>query len=204
MSTVPIITLATKITIGRILLIPVFVWAALKYTATVSLDSPDENWRWIAIAIFSVAALGDVLDGYVARVMNQQTWLGGVLDPLADKLLLITAIVLLTFSSWPERMPIWFIGMVLLRDIIAIGWVFYQRAFATVNIQPHWWGKGATFFQMLACVWVMLQIRIVPSMVPIVLAAIFITGSGIYYFFLGSRQIAEHNDEIRRKQGEGN
>jgi len=86
---------ANAITIGRILLIPVFIAFAL---------SKIPYGPWLAIAVFSVAAITDGLDGYYARSRNQVTTLGKLLDPLADKLLITAALVSLVdlnkLSAW--------------------------------------------------------------------------------------------------------
>ena len=87
-------TTANKITIGRILLVPFFIVLVLYYIQT------DNEWyRLWAIISFALASLADGLDGYIARRYNQRSELGAILDPLADKLLLVSAIVLLTLCG---------------------------------------------------------------------------------------------------------
>ncbi|MCC6235284.1 MAG: CDP-alcohol phosphatidyltransferase family protein, partial [Verrucomicrobiales bacterium] len=84
-------TLANQVTIARILLIPVFVVEVLYYR-----HSGVEIHRWIALTLFLVASVSDGIDGWIARRFNQRTRLGAVLDPLADKLLLASALILLS------------------------------------------------------------------------------------------------------------
>ena len=85
-------TTANKITIGRILLIPVFVLLAIYYGESVRSGQPDDRLRWAAVIVFVVAAGSDALDGYIARRFQQRSRLGVILDPLADKALLVAAL----------------------------------------------------------------------------------------------------------------
>src|SRR5262245_57535579 len=97
-------TTANKVTIVRILLIPVFIVEVLYY-----FKSGDETNRVVALACFFTASVLDGVDGYIARHFNQRSELGAILDPLADKLLLVSGIVLLSFvnQSYLTVMPIW-------------------------------------------------------------------------------------------------
>src|SRR5437016_923013 len=88
-------TTANKITIVRILMIPAFVTMAIYYGQSIQRGTPAEWERFTAIAIFLIAALSDGLDGYVARHYNQRSSLGVVLDPIADKGLLLSGIITL-------------------------------------------------------------------------------------------------------------
>ena len=89
-------TTANKVTILRILLIPFFVVQVLYYV-----KNGNELHRLLAILSFAVAAICDGVDGYIARRYNQRSELGAILDPLADKLLLVSGIVLLSFDHGP-------------------------------------------------------------------------------------------------------
>ncbi len=138
-------TTATYITLVRILLIPVFVGFAVYYARSVRIHEPDENLRIAAIATFAIAALSDLLDGWVARRFNQQSRLGAILDPLADKLLLLAAVITLSFSEWPAPLPLWFVIVVLTREFLSIAGAFLvDHVAGKVNIKPHWTGKAAT------------------------------------------------------------
>ena len=107
-------TTANKITIARIMMIPVFVMMAIYYGRSVQRGEPLEWQRWTAIAIFIVAAASDGIDGYIARRFNQKSQLGMVLDPLADKGLLLSGIITLSISNWSDlgprygQFPTWF------------------------------------------------------------------------------------------------
>src|SRR5216117_2810809 len=107
-------TTANKITVVRILMIPAFVAMAIYYGQSIQRGAPLEWMRFTAIAIFLIAAVSDGLDGYVARRYKQRSALGAILDPIADKGLLLSAIITLSISNWsdidPEygRFPAWF------------------------------------------------------------------------------------------------
>jgi cardiolipin synthase len=138
-------TWATRITIFRIILIPIFIGLMVAYGNTVEAGHAVESWRYGAIAVFIVASLSDALDGYLARHWNQRSALGALLDPVADKLLLLA--VLVTFGLIPPRyFPLWFTVIILSRD-----------ALSHVDVKPHWTGKVSTFFTFLAIAAVLFQ-----------------------------------------------
>src|SRR5215470_19946041 len=97
-------TTANKVTIGRILLIPFFVVELLYYMKT-----GNELHRLLGILAFGLASIFDGVDGYIARRYNQRSELGAMLDPLADKLLLVSGIILFTFNNEPHfgSIPLW-------------------------------------------------------------------------------------------------
>lgn len=148
-------TLANKITIARILLVPVFAVALLNYLAR-----GGEQWRWAALTVFLLAAFGDGLDGFVARRFNQKTDMGAVLDPVADKLLLVLGLVILSLNTSPrlDRIPLWLAGTVLGRDVLLLllSVLVYYLA-GPVTVRPHLMGKAATVLQMACVIWVMLK-----------------------------------------------
>ncbi|HEY2573157.1 MAG TPA: CDP-alcohol phosphatidyltransferase family protein [Verrucomicrobiaceae bacterium] len=140
-------TTATYITLARILLIPVFVGFAIYYARSLREHQPDENLRLAAVITFAVAALSDLVDGWVARHFNQRSRLGAILDPLADKLLLVAAVITLAFSEWPVRLPLWFVIIVITRELLSIAGAFLiDHVAGKVSIHPHWTGKAATAF----------------------------------------------------------
>ena len=142
-------TTANRITLGRIALVPVFAVILLAY-----IRSGAELYRWLSIALLAIMAIGDVADGYIARRFGQQTEIGSLLDPLADKLLLTLALVILSLADRPhvDRIPLWLTATVLCRDamllliVVAVGVRIGQRA-----VHPRPVGKAATVLQ-LACV----------------------------------------------------
>ena len=113
-------TVANQITLVRILLIPVFVVFAVYYADSVR-DGATQDWlRWAAVAGFVIAAASDGLDGWIARRFNQRSALGVVLDPIADKGLLLTAIITLSLYPWPVSLPLWFPVLVIARDVVIL------------------------------------------------------------------------------------
>src|SRR5688500_12639432 len=113
-------TTANKITITRILMIPLFVMMAVYYGRSVARGEPLEWQRITAILIFIVAAASDGIDGYIARHFNQRSKLGEILDPIADKGLLLAGIITLSVSNWDFEFPIWFPVLVIARDLIVV------------------------------------------------------------------------------------
>src|SRR5689334_21786423 len=95
-------TTANKITVVRIVMIPAFVTMAIYFDESIKRGEPLEWQRFAAIAIFIHAALSDGLDGYVARRYNQRSKLGIILDPIADKGLLLSGIITLSLTNWSE------------------------------------------------------------------------------------------------------
>src|SRR5205085_3496647 len=189
-------TTANKITIVRILLIPVFVTLALYYGESVERGDPLEWQRFAAIVVFLLAAVSDGLDGYVARRYNQRSSLGVILDPIADKGLLLSGIITLSISNWSEidpnygRFPAWFPVLVITRDIvILVGAAVLQVLVGHVRVKPHMTGKIATVLQMVAIGWVMLQLRIIPLFYIVLAAGLFTLISGIIYMMDGVRQL---------------
>src|SRR6058998_1198818 len=127
--------LANWLTVLRILLIPVFV-SLLVY-----------RQRGPALVVFLAAALTDLLDGYVARQRGSQSRLGAFLDPLADKLLLVSSFVTLT---WLRVLPFWIAAVVISRDLILmVGALVIHMAGGRIYPRPTRAGKIATFFQVL-------------------------------------------------------
>jgi cardiolipin synthase len=189
-------TTANKITVIRILMIPVFVTLAIYYGESIQEGNPQDWMRFTAIAVFLLAALSDGLDGYVARRYNQRSSLGVILDPIADKGLLLSGVITLSISNWSQvdpnygKFPAWFPVLVITRDaVILIGSALLHVLNGKVRVRPSWTGKVATVLQMAAIAWVMLQMRI-PRLLYVVFAAGFFTLiSGVIYVRDGVRQL---------------
>jgi CDP-diacylglycerol--glycerol-3-phosphate 3-phosphatidyltransferase len=189
-------TTANKITIVRIAMIPLFVLMAIYYGESIQRGSPLEWQRYTAIVIFLVAAASDGLDGYVARHYKQRSALGAILDPIADKGLLLSGIITLSISNWSEtepdygKFPAWFPVLVITRDVvILVGAVVLQLLIGKVKVKPSWTGKVATVCQMCAIAWVMLQLRFLPLLFVVIVAGIFTFISGVIYVLDGVRQL---------------
>jgi cardiolipin synthase (CMP-forming) len=134
------LTIATKITLLRMLLIP-FVAMGILY-----------HRYGLALLIFLISGVSDLLDGLLARKLGQKTKLGALLDPMADKLLLSTSFLLLTLpaSKLHVAIPIWLALMVFGRDImIVVGAVAIALTTGFTKFDPTIYGKASTLVQIL-------------------------------------------------------
>ena len=181
-------TTANKITVFRILLVPFFIVEILYY-----FKSGHEMHRILGLAAFAVAAVLDGVDGYIARNYNQKSELGAILDPLADKLLLVSAIVLLSFGNEAlvKVIPLWMAATIISRDmIILIGMVVIQMLCSKVTVRPRVLGKVATVLQMITVIWTLLKWPNSWLHYWALGAAICTGGSGLLYVWDGMRQLS--------------
>jgi cardiolipin synthase len=181
------LNLPNFITIIRLLLVPCLVALLLRYRET-----GDEAFRWWAIGAFAVAAVSDALDGLLARLNSQKSVLGSFLDPMADKLLLNTAVIALSLQMGRlTRFPSWFPVLVISRDlIIVLGALMIHMIKGKVTPRPSVAGKFTTLFQMLTVIWVLL---LWPHyLVPLYLAAALTLVSGIEYICIGMKQLQKN------------
>lgn len=176
-------SLPNKISILRILLVPFFVASLLYYRPQ------QDGLRFVALAIFVLAVLTDMVDGNIARAKGSKTKLGTFLDPIADKLLLIAAFVFLSvIGPLPAgvRMPVWVPLIVISRDIILVlGAALIHMVTGNLRIQPTALGKIATVLQMATIISVLLQWQF--SYFIWTSAVLFTVLSGIEYIFKGSK-----------------
>jgi len=178
-------------------MIPLFVTLAIYYGESIQRNEPREWLRYAAIIVFLVAAVSDGLDGYVARRYKQRSALGAILDPIADKGLLLSGIITLSISNWSEsgpdygRFPAWFPVLVITRDaVIVIGAAILHFFIGNkMKVKPSWTGKVATVCQMCAIAWVMLQLRFLPLLFVVSVAGAFTFISGAIYILEGVRQL---------------
>ena len=146
--------LANKLTVFRMILVPVIV--------IVSLLNIEGTWLnigisfWIMNLIFTVASLTDKLDGYIARSRNQVTTFGKFLDPLADKILVLTTMIILV-----ERglIPAWIPIIVLAREFIVSGYRLVAVEKGGKVIAASIWGKIKTVTQMVAIILALININ---------------------------------------------
>lgn len=190
-------TTANKITVTRLLLIPVFVTLAAYYSKSITDGAEQIGYRVAALAVFALASLSDAIDGYIARNFNQQTALGQALDPVADKLLLLSGVIILSVTQWHVGLPIWFAALVIARDVIIItGVLIIKHIAGKVEMGPLWTSKICTFLQLSCVVWVLLDFwsierRPIGLEVLIYAAAGFTVVSGAQYVLEGIRQLRE-------------
>lgn len=141
--------LPNKLTILRVILIPFFVVFML-------FDITGVADKWIALVIFCVASLTDMLDGKIARKYNLVTNFGKFMDPLADKLLVCSAMICLVDL---KLIPVWVVLIIIAREFIISGF----RLVASDNgivIAASYWGKFKTTFQMLMVIVIIFNINL--------------------------------------------
>jgi len=173
------LSIPNYLTLFRILLTPIFFITLVSYTPE------KEGFRLIALAIFVVAAITDALDGLLARFLKQRTELGQMLDPLADKILLLSAYIGLLFvSTLPFRPPLWITITIIFRDLILLlGFLTLNFAAVKIEVQPNIWGKLTTVSQMLLLCFILLEW---PVAIPLAfLTVAFTIVSGIIYIMRG-------------------
>jgi len=175
------VNIPNKITILRILLIPVFISLTLY-----------SKWQW-ALIVFALAAVSDGLDGYLARVLMQKTEFGKLLDPIADKLLILSAFICLSVVNGlpagikpPPYVPV----IIISRDaIIILGALLIYFMRGELEIRPTPVSKVTTFFQMLTVVSVLLHFKF--SCVLWNATVILTVISGLDYVRIGTRLLNE-------------
>jgi CDP-diacylglycerol--glycerol-3-phosphate 3-phosphatidyltransferase len=183
-------TTANKVTILRILLIPFFVVEVLYYV-----KNGNEWHRLLGLLAFALAAICDGVDGYIARRYHQRSELGAILDPLADKLLLVSGIVLLSFDHEPylQTVPLWLTGTIIGRDmLLLVGMLVIQMMVGKVVARPRVLGKVATVLQMAVILWVLLKWEETWFSALAVAAGLCTGVSGLLYVWDGVRQLSAH------------
>lgn len=169
------LNLPNSITIIRIFLVPVLVFCIL------------EQKPFWALFVFITASITDGLDGYIARVYHLKTKLGAFLDPLADKLLLLSSYILLALLG---RVPLWLSQVVVARDmVILVGILCLFLTEKKIEFSPSMLGKMTTFVQ-LATIFMVLVSDAYPSITetlwPLYVLNLFVTlVSCVHYLYLG-------------------
>ena len=150
--------LPNKLTILRVIMIPFFV-AALLYDG-----GANQNMRYVAAALFIIASLTDMLDGKIARKYNLVTNFGKFMDPLADKLLVCSALICMIEL---RELPAWMVIIIISREFIISGF----RLVASDNgvvIAASYWGKFKTTFQMIGVVLLIFNIPALSTLTTII------------------------------------
>lgn len=192
-----IFTIPNYLTVFRMVLIPVFV-SALYY----------QRFGW-SLAIFVAAGVTDGLDGLLARRFNQKSHLGQILDPIADKLLLVTSFITLSLPSimepsalvqpHPRHLPVpfWVSAAVISRDVfIVVGAAAINIVTGFRGFRPSWLGKANTVVQITAIVLILVAASFPPlrGYLPTVYTTVFAFAliSGAHYVFHASRLLNEN------------
>jgi len=170
---------ANRLTVFRIILVPVFIISILYHRLS------------LAFGIFLLAALTDALDGYIARTFNQKTQLGTMMDPVADKMLLLSAYISFSLvKGLPAyiKMPVYVPIVVISRDvIILIGAAFIYLITGNLEVKPTALGKITTCFQIFTIIALLVQFMYSNWLWNI--TVVFTAISGLDYIRIGARQI---------------
>jgi CDP-diacylglycerol--glycerol-3-phosphate 3-phosphatidyltransferase len=172
--------IANKISTFRILTAPFFIACLLYY-------SPERDYlRFVALAVFILAVFSDLIDGYIARKRKQHSPAGLVLDPLADKILLVSAFIFLYLIDTGIRFPLWVTFIVVCRDaIIVLGIISIFMVSQKLDMYPSRWGKLTTGFQMGSIISVLIRFKF--SYILWSVAVFFTIVSSIVYIRKGFR-----------------
>jgi len=186
---------ANKISIFRILSVPFFISCLIYYL-------PERDYlRNVALVIFILAVISDAVDGYIARKTKQYSKAGKILDPLGDKLLLMSAFIFLSpMSKFSVQFPLGVALVVISRDvIILLGAVVVFMIKQNIDISPTRWGKLTTTFQMSSVIAVLLQWKI--SYLFWWTAVFFTVISGADYVMRGFKILYADNNGGKNKNG---
>ena len=172
--------LPNKLTILRVIMIPFFVFFLLSGVG-------GSASKWIALVIFAAASITDTLDGYIARRDNLITDFGKFMDPLADKLLVCSAMICLIPSG---KLPTAVVIVIIAREFIISGF----RLIASDNgvvIAASYWGKFKTTFQMLMIIVLILNLGGVFDMIGLVLTwiALILTVVSLIDYLVKNKQV---------------
>jgi cardiolipin synthase (CMP-forming) len=138
------LTISNLLTLSRIILTPFIVYGIAS------------SWWILVFVLLMVAGITDVLDGYFARKFSQKTFLGTSLDPIADKILLVSCFTALSFIDSPSfSIPYWFIFIIFFRETLILGGSLFLLLFrVNFTIAPSLSGKLTTFFQLNFILWI--------------------------------------------------
>ena len=177
--------LPNKLTVLRVLMIPFFVLFALT-------DVVPGYSNYIAVAIFVIASLTDLLDGKLARKYNLVTDFGKFMDPLADKLLVCSALICLVSM---ERLPPWIVIVIISREFIISGLRLVGSDNGVV-IAASYWGKFKTTFQMLMIIVLFLDLGGVFDLIGEILiwAALILTVVSLVDYLVKNKNVILEGD----------
>lgn len=163
--------LPNKLTMFRVILIPVFIVVLM--TGLIA----DPINRYIGTLIFCVASFTDYLDGHIARKYNLVTNFGKFMDPLADKLLVSSALICMIEMG---MLPAWIVIIIISREFIITGFRLIAAEGGLV-IAASWWGKIKTVTQMIMIILLLLGVQGIIATILIFLATLFTVISGVDY-----------------------
>ncbi len=181
-----LLNVPNALTLARLCSIPVFLALLSKRQFTP------------ALYVFGFAALTDALDGTVARWFDSRTEIGAILDPFADKLLLLSAFVTLTVDG---AMPGWLLGVVVIRDVVLVFGYLLLLFFSSerVPVRPSYAGKTATCLQLACVVGALMRLSISRPELWIILlylTVVLTATSGLHYAYRGLLWLSSHEPEM--------
>jgi len=191
-----IITIPNLLTFLRMALIPLFAILLVYHR---------EGW---ALLVFTIAGFSDGIDGFVARRFKQESELGTIIDPIADKLLMTTAFVMMTLPSLLGTgrflpVPFWVTATVIGRDVMIVtvaGAINIMTGFR--GFKPSWLGKASTFVQVIGVILILIAAALpdlrgfyLPTVYTTI--ALFAVMSGIHYIFHVARLMREGEDNAQ-------
>lgn len=176
--------IANKLTVFRVILIPFFVFFMLTDFLSYS--------RWIAFGIFVVATITDKLDGTLAKKLNLVTTFGKFMDPIADKLLVCSALICLTAKN---EIPAWITIIIIGREFI-ISAVRLLASDNGVAIAASWWGKSKTIAQMAMIIIMLMNIPTLNLLGQIVMyVSLFLTVVSLVDYVIKNKQAITFGDK---------
>lgn len=192
--------LPNTITLARLFMVPVLI-----------LILKDENYR-LALLVFLVAGISDALDGYIAKKFNFVSHFGAVLDPVADKLLLVSAYIMLTIIG---HVPFWLVLAVVSRDLFIVGgYMVVTSLMGAITMNPSMLSKLNTFMQIILVIAILADQAAGQSHYPshqllltslIYIVLVTTIASGVHYFWLWIVKkeiltVDERTEELEREK----
>lgn len=196
----PALNWPNRLTILRILLVGPLIYFELM------LNTGWTGWRYLALAALALMAISDGLDGFLARRLNQETPLGRFLDPLADKLLVTSMMILMAVPHTAVRgfeLPSWVPVVAIGKDLLTVaGFAMVYLATSEYFIRPRIWGKACTTIQFVMMVIGLAGpdvARVIPAWTHVfaasyILASVFAAVALVDYIIIGNRFAAEKQD----------
>lgn len=175
--------MSNLITLFRILIVPFFLLTLLYY------EPSKDHLRIWAFFLLLGGSFTDAIDGLVARIRKETSPLGRFLDPLADKLLLLSGYLGILFAKeFPLVPPLWVIVTVVFRDLVIVGgWIILFFSGDHIEVRPNFLGKATTSFQMTTLLAILLLLPISPWLWNI--TAVLTIFSGLNYVVREMRRV---------------
>lgn len=181
--------IANKLTVFRVAMIPIFIillYLPNSYEPVNFLGAEIPFWQFIAAGIFALAAITDYLDGHLARKYHLITVFGEFFDPMADKLLVLSAFILLSDLG---KVPAWIVIIIISRELVITGLRILLAKYQGQVMAAAWPGKVKTFSQMFSIIFFLLEdagfvlIHIPMAKILLYICLVFTVYSGCDYFY---------------------